>query len=158
MPRRSPYWIGKRPSDSKRWAGMTSATILEGDALREAIFRLQRRYVKQWNDVELDADRSLDEHAHEICGAKVVGSGQRRFILSHQAGGQNQWILEVCYSRGFKEYYPGMSCARNPLRSTDDIRSIRLHWNEDGDQAFHQWLEKERHQNENNGEWNEYKA
>lgn len=158
MPRKSPYWIGKRPSDSKRWAGMTSATILEGDAFREAIFSLQRRYVKKWNDVELDTDRSLDEHTHEICGAKVVGGGQRRFILSHQGGGQSQWILEVCYSRGFKEYYPGMSCGRNPLRSTDDIRSIRLHWNEDGDQAFQQWLEKERYENENNGEWSVYKA
>lgn len=158
MLRKSPYWIGKRPSDSKRWAGMTSATILEEDAVREAAFKLQRRYVKQWNDVELDADRSLDEHTHEIYGAKVVGGGQRRFILSHQGGGQNQWILEICYSRGFKEYYPGMSCALNPLRSTDDIRSIRLHWNEGGDQAFQQWLETERYENKNNGEWSEYKA
>lgn len=158
MPRRSSYWVGTRPSDSKRWAGMTSATILEGGAVGEAIFRLHRRYVKQWNDVELGADRSLDEHTHEICGAKVVGGGQRRFILSHQGAGNNQWILEVCYSQGFKEYYPGMSCALNPLRSTEDIRSIRLHWNEDGDQAFQQWLEAERCENKNNGEWNEYRA
>lgn len=137
---------------------MTSATTLEEDAIREAVFRLQRRYVKQWNDVELDTDRSLDEHTHEICGAKIVGSGQRRFILSHQSGGKNQWILEVCYSRSFKEYYPGMSCALNPLRSTDDIRSIRLHWNEDGDQAFQHWLKTERDGNKNNGEWSEYKT
>ncbi|MFC7367263.1 hypothetical protein [Vreelandella zhaodongensis] len=157
MPRKSPYWIGKRPSDSKRWAGMTSATILAGEAEREATYRLYRRYVKQWNDIELDTNRSLDEHTHEISGAKAVG-GQRRFILSHQNNRQNQWMLEVCFSRGFKQYYPGMSCGLNPLRSTDDIRSIRLHWSEDGDREFQQWLESDQRQNQDNGEWTEYKA
>ncbi|MBT12504.1 MAG: hypothetical protein CMI02_10780 [Oceanospirillaceae bacterium] len=158
MSRKPPYWIGKRPSDSKRWAGMTSATILEGETEIEAVYRLYRRYVKQWNDIELDTNRSLDEHTHEICGAKVVAGGQRRFILSHQSGGQDEWILEVCFSRGFKPYYPGMSCGLNPLRSPDDIRSIRLHWNKAGDQAFRRWLESEQGQNKENGEWTEYRA
>lgn len=157
MSRKFSYWVGKRPSDSKRWAGMTSATILGGEAEKEAIYRLYRRYVKQWNDIELDTNRPLDEHTHEICGAKVVG-GQHRFILSYKNNGQSPWILEVCFSRGFKQHYPGMSCGLNSLRSTDDIRSIRLHWNEDGDQVFQQWLESEQRKNKDNGEWTEYKA
>lgn len=158
MAGKPPYWIGKRPSDSKRWARMTSATILESESVREAVYRLYRRYVKQWNDIELDTNRSLDEHTHEICGVQVVGSTQRRFILSYHKSTQNQWILEVCFARGFKEYYPGMSCGRNPLRSTDDIRSIRLHWNGNGKHVFEKWLEEEYEKNRKIGEWTEYKV
>jgi len=152
------YWIGPRPSDGRRWVYTTAATVLTGDEEKEAIYRMYRRYVKQWNDIELNTDRCLSEHTHEICGAKVVGSGNRRFILHWSGGNQVHWILEVLFARGFREYYPGFSCGRNTLRSIKDIRGIRLHWNENGREEFGRWLATEKAANQDKGEWSEYKA
>ncbi|MBM5572443.1 MULTISPECIES: hypothetical protein [Deefgea] len=157
MASKSTYWIGSRPSDGKGWTYTTSAIELICDEEREAIYRMYRRYVKQWNDIELNNDISLSEHTHEICGAKIVGSANRRFILHWQGNEQVHWILEVFFSRGFKQYYPGFSCALNTLRSTEDIRSIRLHWSLNGKEEFNSWLLKERAVNQDKEEWNEYK-
>jgi len=55
------YWIGPRPSEGKRWAYTTAATVLTGDDEKEAIYHMYRRYVKQWNDIELDNDRCLSD-------------------------------------------------------------------------------------------------
>ena len=158
MASESTYWNGPRPSDGKRWAYTTSATILTGEEEIEAIYRMYRRYVKKWNDIELDMGRSLSEHTHEICGAKVVGGANRRFILHWQKGDHDHWILEVFLAGGFKEYYPGLSCGLNTLRSTKDLRSIRLHWSKDGREEFNRWLALEKAENQNKGEWSEYKA
>ncbi len=158
MGRRPSYWVGKRPSDGKRWAYTTSAIVLIGEEETEAIYRMYRRYVKQWNDIELDTSRCLSEHTHELCGAKVVGGANRRFILHWENNNHDHWILEVFFSRGFSEFYPGLSCGRNTLRSANDIRSIRLHWSENGREEFNNWLKSEKSENQNNGEWDEYKA
>lgn len=152
------YWIGPRPSDGKRWGYTTTATVLTSDDEKEAIYRMYQRYVKQWNDIELDNDRCLSEHTHEICGAKVVGSGNRRFTLHWCGDNQVHWILEVLFARGFREYYPGLSCGRNALRSTKDIRVIRLHWSVGGREEFGRWLVAEKAANQSKGEWSEYKA
>lgn len=157
MTKRTPYWIGKRPSSGKRWAYTTSAEILNPDQYHEALLGMYRRYVKQWNDIELDRNRSLSEHTHEIHEAKVVGGWGRCFIL-HWHSGETHWILEIYYSKGFSEFYPGWSCARNPFRSNDDIRSAHLHWNSGGREEFDRWLEKEKESNKRNGEWDEYRA
>lgn len=158
MSTKSTYWIGARPSDGKRWSYTTSAIVFAADEEKKAIFRMYRRYVKQWNDIELGMDRCLSEHTHQICGANVVGSTNRRFILHWQEGDQTHWILEVCFARGFKEYYPGLSCSRNTLRSTKDIRSIRLHWSQNGREEFSRWLAAEKAENQDTEEWGEYKA
>ncbi len=158
MAARPTYWIGSRPSDGRRWAYASAAAVLTGDEEKEAIYRMYRRYVKQWNDIELNGDRCLSEHTHEICGAKVIGSGNRRFILHWSGGNQAHWILEVLFARGFREYYPGLSCGRNTLRSTKDIRGIRLHWSENGREEFDRWLVAEKEANKEKGEWSEYKA
>jgi len=118
---------------------------------------MYRRYVKQWNDIELDRSRCLSEHTHEICGAKIVG-GNRKFILHWERNNHDHWILEVFFSRGFSEYYPGWSCGRNTLRNIKDIQSIRLHWSENGREKFDNWLNTEKSVNQNNGEWDEYKT
>ena len=157
MTRKSAYWIGKRPWDGKRWAYTNAATVLDDASQKEAIFRMYRRYVKQWNDIELDEDRSLSEHTHEVCGAKVVG-GNRRFILHVQNNNQDTWILEVHFARGFSEFYPGLSTGRNTMRSPADIRSIHLHWSQAGNEVFREWLKIEKETNEAKGEWTEYKA
>lgn len=157
METKSTYWIGQRPSDGKRWVYTTSAIVLTADEERETIFRMYRRYVKQWNDIELNMDSCLSEHTHEVCGAKVVGSANRRFILHWQGSNQIHWILEVFFARGFKEYYPGFSCGRNTLRTAEDIRSIRLHWSQNGREEFNRWQAAERAENQGKGEW-EYKA
>lgn len=158
MPGKTTYWVSKRPSYSKRQAGMTSGAILEGEAVREAIYRLYRRYAKQWNDIELDTNRSLNEHTEEICDARVAAGSLRRFFFNYTNSRHNQWVLELSFSRKFKVYYPGFSCGLNALRSTDDIRNIVLHWNENGDQAFREWIELEAKKNKDNGEWTEYKV
>lgn len=152
------YWIGPRPSEGKRWTTTTTATVLTEDEEKEAVYRMYQRYVKQWNDIELNNDKCLSEHTHEICGAKVVGGGNRRFILHWYGGNQAHWILEVLFARGFREYYPGSSCGRNALRSTKDIRAIRLHWSEGGKEEFGRWHAAEQAANQDNGEWSEYKA
>lgn len=152
------YWIGPRPSDGKRWATTTMATVLTEDEQKEAVYRMYQRYVKQWNDIELNNDKCLSEHTHEICGAKVISSGNRRFILDWYGGNKVHWILEVLFARGFKEYHPGFSCGRNALRSPKDIRAIRLHWSEGGKEEFGRWHAAEQAANQDNGEWSEYKA
>lgn len=152
------YWIGPRPSEGKRWVYTTTATVLTEDEEQEAVYRMYQRYVKQWNDIELNNDKCLSEHTHEIFGAKVVGSGNRRFILHWHRGNEVHWILEVLFARGFKEYYPEFSCGRNALRSIKDIRAIRLHWSEGGREEFGRWHASEQEANQDNGEWSEYKA
>jgi len=152
------YWIGEHTSGAKRWAYTTAATVITGDEEKDAIYHMYRRYVKQWNDIELNNDRCLSEHTHKICGANVVGSGNRRFILHWCGGNQIHWILEVFFARGFREHYPGLSGGRNTLRSTKDIREIRLHWSEGGREEFDSWLAIEQATNIDNGEWSEYKA
>jgi hypothetical protein len=128
--------------------------VVSDPAQRDAIFRMQRRYVKQWNEIELDRSRSLSEHTHEVFGAQVVGAN-RRFILHAQVESAH-WILEVMYARGFSEFHPGWSFGKNPFRSVEDMRSIHLHWSENGRILFEQWLVAERTANESNGEATEY--
>jgi hypothetical protein len=156
MKKKSPYWIGKKPWDGFRWTYTDTAKILEDVAQKEAIFRMYRRYVKQWNDIELDRNRSLSEHTHEVCGAKVISSS-RKFTLHAHYDNQEHWILEVMFARGFSEFYPGLSAGRNTMRSVSDIRSIYLHWNQAGDSKFENWLITEKNINSINGEWTEYK-
>ena len=157
MTTRTSYWIGKRPSGGKKWARTTSATVLDAAEYHEALFGMYRRYVKQWNDIELNRDRSLYEHTHEVHGAKVVGGPGRCFIL-HWHKGNDHWILQINYARGFSVFYPGLSCGRNPFRSLKDIRSAHLHWSGSGREEFDGWLAFEREKNKNNGEWDEYRA
>jgi len=145
------YWIGKKPSDGKAWSYTERGMVIEDLGQREAIFRMYRRYVKQWNDVELDLNRSLHEHTHEVLGAGVVGS-PRAFILHSQKDPSHQWILEVWFARGFQMYHPGLSCGLNALRSPSDMRSTRLHWSGFGDQGFIDWLLEEERINADKGE------
>ena len=118
---------------------------------------MYRRYVKQWNDIELNLDKDLSEHKHEICGAHIVAGRSRSFTLHWQDDNHVHWILEVFYARGFSDY-PGLSCGRNPFRTVNDIRSAHLHWKGNGRKEFDKWLAIEEKENENNGEWNEYKT
>jgi len=74
MSKSEPYWLGKRPLDGKRWAYTTSAVVLDAGDYHEKLFRMFRRYTKQWNDIELNMDRDLSEHTHEIHGAHIVGA------------------------------------------------------------------------------------
>ncbi len=158
MASRTSYWIGKRPSNGKKWAYTTSATALEVAGYHEALFRMYRRYVKQWNDIELNKNWSLSEHIHEVCGAKIVGGPGRCFILHWHNDSNDHWILELCFARDFSEFYPGLSCGRNPFRSTNDIRTARLHWSGRGREEFERWLVSEKEVNQKNGEWEEYRA
>lgn len=157
MKRNAPYWIGKRPSNGHKWAYTQSAAVIEDVLLKEAILRMHRRYVKQWNDIELDMSRSLSEHTHEVHGAQVVGGGNRRFIL-HADKSDSQWILEIIFSRGFSEFHPGWSCGKNPFRSLADIQGIHLHWGGEGQTSFHSWLKEELAVNQAKGEATEYKS
>jgi len=150
------YWIGKKPWDGDRWGYTEHGTVLAGDDIREALFRMYRRYVKQWNDIELDRGRSLSEHSHKVHGAQVVGAN-KRFVLHGRPDAQTHWILEMMFARGFQEFYPGWSCGRNTMRTPADIRSIHLHWNGEGGQAFERWLKEEQAANAGNGEWTEYR-
>jgi hypothetical protein len=156
MRRSSSYWVGTRPSGGDRWAYTTCGTVIVDSEIKEAIFRMQRRYAKQWNDIELDRSRSLSEHTHEILGAQKVGGGGRKFILHAQEDNKNHWILEIFYARGFSEFHPGASCGMNPFRSTDDIRSVHLHWSDDGRSTFEKWLLDEGAANQHKGEAEEY--
>jgi hypothetical protein len=158
MRKKAPYWIGKKPWDGTRWAYTERATLLDDASQKEAIFRMYRRYVKQWNDIELNTERSLAEHTHEICGAKVVGGGGKKFILHAHRDNQDHWILEVMFARGFSESYPGWSTGRNTMRTLSDMRSIHLHWSHAGDKAFESWLVTEKLMNGTNGEWDEYRT
>ena len=157
MRKASNYWQGKKPSNGTRWAYTDKAVVLEDPDMVEAVFRLHRRYAKQWNDIELDTSRSLSEHTHQICGAQVIG-GNHRFILHAHRENKEHWILEILYARGFSEWYPGWSFGKNALRSLDDIKSIHLHWSVGGREAFERWLKEEKEANQKNGEWTEYKS
>lgn len=157
MKKKSQYWICKKPWDGSRWAYTNNAIILEDASQKEAIFRMYRRYVKQWNDIELNVNCSLADHTHEVCDAKVVGGGSKKFILHASNNDQDQWILELMFARGFSQFYPGLSTGRNTMRTVSDIRSIHLHWSQAGDKAFENWLITERQTNIANGEWEEYR-
>ena len=157
MKRASNYWQGIKPTNGTRWVYTDKAMVLDDPQLVEAVYRMHRRYAKQWNDIELDTSRSLSEHTHKVCGAQVVG-GNRRFILHAHQENNEHWILEILFARGFSVWYPGWSFGKNSLRSTSDIKSIQLHWSQGGKEAFESWLKAERDTNQQNGEWNEYKA
>lgn len=154
MKRRPTYWVGPAPAGVKRWAYTTSGAVIDDPEQREAIFRMHRRYVKQWNDIELDHSRSLSEHTHEVLGAQVVNGG-RRFIL-HGYQEPSHWILEILYARGFSEFHPDWSCGKNPFRTTEDMRHTVLHWSDDGRTTFEQWMEAEKLANHAKGEASEY--
>ncbi len=117
---------------------------------------MYRRYVKQWNDVELDDARNFDESPQEICGANVTSDFKRFVVLGRTQNGE-EWILEIWFARGFQRFYPGASCARNTLRSTSDIKSLHLHFSPGGQQAFTDWLQHEQKINQGKGEWDQYK-
>ncbi len=155
MKRGSSYWVGTRPSSGKQWAYTTNGTVIADSGTKEAIFRMQRRYAKQWNDIELDRSRSLSEHTHEILGAQIVGGG-RSFTLHAQEENKNHWILEIFYARGFSNFHPGASFGKNPFRSIGDMRSTHLHWSDDGRLKFEEWLLAESAANQHKGEAVEY--
>jgi hypothetical protein len=154
---RAPCARPDRPTDAKRWEGCDFGALLSKDECAERLVRVYRRYSKQWNDIELDHNRSLAEHTHEICGVKVVSSSDK-FILHGGKTREENWILEVVYARGFKQFYPGMSTGRNTMRSASDIKNVRLHWKLQGKDAFENWLAYEQTANPNQGEWQEYRA
>jgi hypothetical protein len=90
------YWIGKRPSDGRAWE------ILAG------CVEVYRLYVRRWNEIELDRNRSLEEHLGEIDGAGFVNGGARMVIL-HAQRGDAHWILEMMLARGFDLFGEGFS-------------------------------------------------
>ena len=156
MSRKSNYWIDNQPPGTSRWQVAEHGTALESSTYHASIFKLYRRYVKQWNDIELDTSRSLSEHTHRVCGAHVVGSSGK-FILSLDINRETGWILEVVFVRNFRQYHPGLSCGLNALRSIADIKRVVLHWRGVGKQAFETWLVQESKENDSLGEWSEYK-
>lgn len=157
MAPRKPYWVGEPPSTAKRWQGFESGAVLDLGAYGERLFRLYRRYVKQWNEIELDHSRSLAEHTHQVCGAGVVGSSDK-FILLFSEERDHGWLLEFPFARGFKKYHPGASTGLNSLRSVADIKHPLIHWRGNGREQFDQWLVREESENQAKGEWTEYKA
>ena len=157
MTGRAPYWVGKRPSDGKRWRGAEAAIILDLEEYGDILFSMYRRYVTQWNEIELDMNRELSEHTFLICGAQVVGASGR-FILTFNADRETGWILELCFRSGFHQYYPGLSTGLNALRTVSDIRRAALHWRGNGRDAFETWLKQERTENYATCEATVYKA
>lgn len=157
MTRKLNYWIGPKPSSGKGWQNAEHGTILEPSTYGDQFFRLYRRYVKQWNDIELDVSRGLNEHTHSVCGAKVV-SASGRFILEHNSNRETGWILELKFSRGFRQFYPGLSTGLNAFRTINDLQKITFHWRGEGESSFWQWLVLELQENGSKGEWNEYKS
>lgn len=155
MSSRNIYWIDGRPSSGKRWQGAEHAKIINAECVVDAIFRMQRRFVKQWNDVEFDRDRDFSEQSQEISGATVLGLVDR-FVVHMRNDRDSLWVLEARHGRGFKPFYPGLSCGRNPFRSWDDMKIIYLHYAGSGEEAFSSWLAIE---SKNNGsaEWDKYK-
>lgn len=139
---KSNYWLGKRPWNGHRWVYTEAAEVLESPQYKEAVFHMHRRYIKQWNDIELDQARCLSEHTHRVHGAQVVGS-HRRFIL-HAEESDMHWILEVLFDRRFSEFHRGLSFGKNAMRCADDIHSLHLHWRGAGRERFEAWLEEER--------------
>lgn len=132
--------------------------ILDEAKYHIALFEMHCRYIKQWNDIELNRNRCLSEHTHEVHGAKIVGGDGHCFILHWHNIDNDHWILEINYAQGFSEFYPGWSCGRNPFRSLKDIRSAHIHWSGNGREEFDRWLIFEKEANKNNGEWDEYQA
>lgn len=157
MKHKRPYWNGTRPSDGKRWRDAEEAALLDLDVYGDDLYRMYRRYVKQWNDIELDHARELSEHTFRVLGARVVGSSGK-FILTFDADRNSGWILDVTFRRGFRQYYPGLSTGLNALRSLADISRAALHWRGDGRKSFDSWLKLEKLEHASSGEWSEYKT
>ncbi len=153
---KSSYWQGTPPSDAKRWQGADSGEIL-ADRYTESLFRMYRRYVRRWNEIELDKARSLSEHTHEVFGARVIGA-QRMFVLHCDINRDDGWILEMRFARGFQEFHPGWSCGRNALRTTTDILRSVLHWRGKGRAGFDDWLARDALEHGPLQEWTEYNA
>ena len=156
MTPRQPYWIGSNPANIKRWQNAESGWLLEPTHYSEQLLGLYRRNAKQWNDIELDNARSLSEHTHRVWGAKAVGSSGQ-FILCFDTDPSNGWILELNFSRQFRQYYPGYSTGLNAPLSPKDIKDAVLHWRGNGQNAFNDWLIQEYKENEAKGEWAKYK-
>lgn len=156
MKQQSTQWLGRKPAKATSWACADTAMVLDDPAHRDAIFRMYRRYVKQWNDIELDPIRRA-AHTHDICGAQVRG-GDRRFILQAHQENKDHWILEIHFARTFSEWYPKWSFGKNTLRSRSDIKKIHLHWSNRGKELFEAWLSKERKENQLKGEWTDYQG
>lgn len=137
----SAYWTGQRPRDAEEWSCTDFGAVVDDAATRHALFRMYGRYVKRWNEIELDASRNLFEHTHEVDGAKVLAA-DGRFVLHGRSRARSQWIVEIIFSRGFRVFYPG-NLGRNPMRGVADIRSVHLHWSGSGRDAFEQWMRTE---------------
>jgi hypothetical protein len=157
MTKRVTYWIGARPRDGRAWAYTEHGRALDDESVKESVFHMYRRYVKQWNDVELDRSRSLQEHTQIVCGASV-GFDHHRAVFHWQGQDDTHWILEILFAGRFSEFMSGWSHGRNPLRTLKDIKSLHLHWSKEGDSAFNNWLIQEKLENANKGEWTEYDA
>jgi len=136
------YWIGEQPLDGDRWSYAEFGTVLTDVETRRALFGMHGRYVKQWNDIERDPRSSLFEHTHHIYGAKILPA-DGRFVLHGRPDSRSHWILEILFSRGFREFHP-WTLERNAMRSAADMRSAHLHWSGNGKEAFARWMEKER--------------
>lgn len=157
MASRIPYWQGPTPSGVKRWQGATQATIVDLDVYGEDLLRMYRRYVKEWNEIELDNSRQLAEHTHHVGAARVVGSSGR-FILTSAIDRETGWILEIEFGRGFKQYFPGLSCGLNSPRSAKDLKRVTLHWRGAGEAAFGEWLKNRSDKNSDDSESFIYRA
>jgi hypothetical protein len=155
MQKPTTYWQCAKPSNGRRWADSDRATVIDDPRIISSVFHMYRRYVKQWNDIELDKNRSLSEHTHKVLEANVI-SGRRRFSLHSKNSKNDLWILEVLFARSFSEWHPGMSCGKNPFRTTDDIKGIYLHWRNAGKEEFQTWLTHENEINKANSECTEY--
>lgn len=135
------YWTGERPRDAIEWSCSDSGTVLDDAATRHALFRMYARYVRRWNEIELDASRNLFEHTYEVNGAKVLPA-DGRFVLAGRSSFHAQWVMELIFSRGFRVFHPG-NLGRSPMRCDADIRSVHLHWSGSGRDAFEQWMRSE---------------
>lgn len=135
------YWIGTQPLDADRWSCAERAMVLNNLATRQALFGMHGRYVRQWNDVERDPQRSLFEHTHRVHGAKVIRA-DGRFVLHGQADRHTHWVLEILFRHGFREFYP-WTLEHNAMRTPADMRSVLLHWSGGGREAFERWLDEE---------------
>ncbi|KQW64893.1 hypothetical protein [Variovorax sp. Root411] len=135
------YWIGGQPLDGDQWSYTDFGTVLDDAQTRQTLFRMYERYVRQWNDIELDHSRNLSEHTHQVHGAKVL-AGDGRFVLHGRPNSRSHWILEIVFSGGFRVFHR-CDLGRNTLRSTADMQSIHLHWSGCGREGFEHWMGKE---------------
>lgn len=135
------YWIGEQPLDGERWSYAEFGTVLNDVATRQTLFGMYGRYVRRWNDIELDPKRSLFEHTHQVHGARVLAA-DGRFVLHGRPDRHSHWVLEILFRRGFREFYP-WTLERNAMRLPVDMRSVHLHWCGNGREAFARWMEKE---------------